>query len=173
MPDPSDISHGGGPVPKARRAARLAAVQAVFQWSATGNPIERILREFLTHRLPSPEGRDSYDGADTQYFADLARGVAADCEALDEVVGRALADGWSVDRLDRVLLAILRVGAFEITTRSDVPPRVAINEYVEIAKSFLEDRAASFVNGVLDRLGNTVRAEEMERRPGEEAAQSQ
>ena len=163
----------GGPVAKARRAARLAAVQAVFQWRATGNPIERILREFVTHRLPSPEGRDSYDGADTLYFADLVRGVVAGCDELDGAIGAALADGWSVERLDRVLLAILRVGAFEIMTRPDLPPRVAINEYVEITNSFLEPRASSFVNGVLDRLANTTRADEMESRPGEEAAQSQ
>ena len=91
MTVPADTEPVSSDVAKPRRAARLAAVQAIFQWRATENPVERVLREFLTHRLPSPEGRDSYDGADTEFFSDLVRGVATDHEDLDREISAVLA----------------------------------------------------------------------------------
>jgi N utilization substance protein B len=150
-----------------RRAARLAAVQAIYQMAATGAPAERVLAEFLRHRLPSPEARAAYEGADRTFFAEIVRGVATDRPHLDEVIGAVLAQDWTLDRLDRVLHAILRAGAYEISQRADIPARAVISEYVDVARSFFEGKEPGFVNGVLDRLARAVRPDEMGQRSGE------
>jgi len=149
-----------------RHAARVAAVQASYQIDATGTPASRVLAEFVEHRFPSPEARSTYAGADRAFFSELVRGAADERSRLDEVIEGALAEGWSAERIDRVLRAILRCGAFEIVCRIDIPPRVAINEYVEVARAFFEGDEPGFVNGVLDTIARKTRAADMEKKPG-------
>ena len=133
----------------ARRAARLAAVQAIYQLDMNAAQSNSVVAEFVTHRL----GRD----ADRALFADLVNGVADRLADLDRMIGEALVEGWTVERLETVLRAILRAGTYELVARADVPPRVAISEYVEIAHAFFAGREPGLVNGVLDRLARLLR----------------
>jgi N utilization substance protein B len=141
----------------ARRAARLAAVQALYQLDMTVGTAgaTAVVSEFVKHRL-EPH-------ADQPLFSDVVGGVAARVEEVDGVIGGALVEGWTVERLDMVLRAILRAGTYELMARPDVPPKVAISEYVEIAHAFFSGKEPGLVNGVLNRLAQ-------ERRPGELAA---
>jgi len=152
---------GRPPRTSGRRAARLAAVQALYQIDAGGGAVEQVLTEFVRHRIDSPEGEEAYAGADRALFADIVRGVSERREALDEMIGAALAEGWTLQRLDRVLRAILLAGAYEILARSDIPPRVVISEYVDLAHDFFDGREPAMVNGVLDRLAHVVRRDEL------------
>jgi N utilization substance protein B len=144
-----------------RHAARLAAVQAIYQIGAAGATVEQVLTEFVRHRIDAPEAKDSYAGADRALFADIVRGVDGRRAALDEMLAAALAENWTVDRLDRVLHAILLAGAYEIVARTDIPPRVVISEYIDLAHAFFDGREPAMVNGVLDRLAHVVRRDEM------------
>ena len=153
-----------------RHAARIAAVQAAYQVSSTGVPASKVLAEFVEHRLSSPEGQPVYAGADRAFFGELVRGVAAEKASLDEAIAAALASGWTIERVDRVLTAILRCGAFELLRRADIPPRAAITEYVEIARAFFEGEEPGFVNAVLDAIARKVRASEMGNKPRAKAA---
>lgn len=147
---------GGG-----RHAARLAAVQAIYQIGASGGGVEQVLTEFVRHRLESPEAKEAYSGADRALFADIVRGVSERRAALDEMIGSALAEGWTLARLDRVLHAILLAGAYELLVRTDIPPRVVISEYIDLAHAFFDGREPAMVNGVLDRLAHVVRRDEL------------
>lgn len=147
--------------PGGRRAARLAAVQAIYQLDAAGGAVEQVLTEFVRHRIESPEGEEAYAGADRALFADIVRGVVERRAALDEMLAAALAEGWTLVRLDRVLRAILLAGAYEIVARTDIPPRVVISEYIDLAHAFFDGREPAMVNGVLDRLAHVVRPDEL------------
>jgi len=149
-----------------RHAARIAAVQATYQIDATGMPASRVLAEFIEHRFSAPEARSTYGGADKEFFSELLRGAADQRSRLDGIIEESLAPGWSSERIDRVLYAILRCGAFEVVCRADVPPKVAINEYVEIARAFFEGDEPGFVNGVLDTIARKIRAVEMGNKSG-------
>jgi N utilization substance protein B len=145
----------GGSARSARRAARLAAVQALYQleMNDTDSSPKQVIAEFESMRLD--------DKADRELFADIVSGTMARIAELDAEIGRLLVEGWTVERLEAVLRAILRAGAYELVARLDVPPRVAINEYVEIAFSFFGGREPSLVNGVLDRLAKERREDEL------------
>jgi N utilization substance protein B len=152
--------------PKAQRrgAARLAAVQALYQIELTGAPPDRVLREFVTHRMggSTEAAADERVGeADRELFSALVRGATERRAELDAIVRSALAPGWSLERMDRVLRALLRAGAFELSARPETPARVAITEYVEVAHAFYEGREPGFVNGVLDKLARQLRPGEM------------
>lgn len=148
----------------ARRAARLAAVQALYQLDLVPGPVEAVIEEFVQHRLGGGDGESPTAAADRTMFAELVRGVAARQADLDAMIGANLAPGWTLGRLDRVLRAALRAGTFELLARPDIPARVAINEYVELAHSFFSGKEPGFVNGVLDRLAQQLRPDEVERR---------
>jgi len=153
----------GGPACAAgsrRGAARVAAVQALYQIDITGAPVATVLREFSDFRLEGGAG----DAVDRALFADVVRGAIDAGADLDAMIAPVLVEGWAMERLDRVLRAILRAGAYELSARRDVPPRVAINEYVNVAHAFFDGRESRIVNGVLDRLAHTLRAEEMAER---------
>jgi transcription antitermination protein NusB len=152
--------------PSKRHAARIAAVQAIYQIDATGMPADRVMAEFLKHRISSPEARSSYGDADPEFFSELVRGLSDERPKIDRAIEEALADGWTAERIDRVLHAILRCGAFEIVCRADIPPKVAINEYVAVARAFFEGDEPGFVNGVLDTIGRKTRAAEMGKSSG-------
>jgi len=154
-----------------RSAARLSAVQAIYQLDATSVPVNRIVTEFIQHRLSAPPEPIGGNPAGQEYFSEIVKGVAEERKALDTLIEGALAKGWSIERLDRVLHAILRCGAYEISMREDIPPRVAISEYVDIARAFFNGNEPGFVNGVLDSLARNQRADEMKARPGDAPAE--
>lgn len=161
-------------IPKPRRShqrgiARLAAVQALYQIDVTGTPVEEVVGEFVRYRLADADttgDEDNGGGAaagevDTELFLAIVRGANSEKTLLDEMIANSLASGWSVARMDKVLLAILRAGAWELFARRDVPPRVAITEYVDIAHAFFEGKEPGFVNGVMDKLAHVLRPEDM------------
>lgn len=144
-----------------RSVARLAAVQALYQMEVSGVGAEAVIREFTEHRFDRDLDRDvegsQLAAADEEFFAELVRGVIAHQAAVDRAVVRRLASGWKLERLDATVRAILRVGGFELSQRQDVPVEVAINEYVEIAKSFFEGPEPGFVNAALDGIARDER----------------
>lgn len=148
---------------KARSAARLAAVQALYQQHMEGTALAKLLDEFHQHRLGRTIDDDDFDGAEyadaeVPFFDDVVRGVDARRDEIDALVAGRLAAGWSLARLDKAMLQVLRAGAYELLARPDVPAAVAINEYVEVAKAFFDDGQAKFVNGILDAVAKDARA---------------
>jgi N utilization substance protein B len=142
---------------QARAAARLAAVQALYQLDMEGTAMALLLDEFHRHRLGAEIEGDQYARAETAFFDDVVRGVAARREEIDAILSERLAQGWSLERLDKTMLQILRAGAWELLARADVPTASAISEYVDVAHAFFEPREAKFVNGVLDAVAKAVR----------------
>jgi N utilization substance protein B len=140
-----------------RSAARLAAVQALYQMEVSSAGAEAVIREFSDHRFDRDVEDMALAQADEAFFADLVRGVVSHQKEVDLAVARRLATGWRLERLDATVRAILRAGAYELTHRSDVPVEVVIDEYVELAKSFFEGPEPGFVNGALDAVAQDVR----------------
>lgn len=148
---------------QARSAARLASVQALYQIQMEGTALARLLNEFHQHRLGCEVDDEDHEGevfadAEADFFDDIVSGVDARREEIDELLVGKLADGWTIARLDKTMLQILRAGAYELMARADVPTATAINEYVDVAKAFFDDREAKFVNGLLDAVGKDVRS---------------
>lgn len=142
---------------KARAAARLAAVQALYQLDMDATPLARLLDEFHRHRLGAEIEGDQYAAAEVPFFDAVVQGVAARREEIDALLEARLAEGWRLDRLDKTMLQVLRAGAWELLARADVPTGTAISEYVDVAHAFFEPREAKFVNGVLDAVAKAVR----------------
>lgn len=140
-----------------RSAARLGAVQALYQIELSGNRSETIIQEFLIHRLGQEYEGVRYAAADTDFFRDLVRGTDENRASLDERVAATLAADWPLDRLEAVIRAILRAGAYELSFRPDVPTGAVINEYVNVAHAFYGGSEPGFVNGVLDRMAREIR----------------
>jgi transcription antitermination protein NusB len=147
---------------KARAAARIAAVQALYQYEMEGTPLARLLDEFHMHRLGGEiddEVDDSqYAQAEVTFFDDVVKGAIARRDEIDAQLSARLAEGWKLERLDKTMLQILRAGAYELMARADVATGTAISEYVDVAHAFFEQREAKFVNGVLDAVAKTVRS---------------
>lgn len=137
----------------ARSASRLAAVQALYQVEMGNESVARVLKEFHDHRLGTEIEGETYIRADRNLFDDIVSGAWARREELDELIAGHLAEGWTLDRLDRPMRQILRAGVYELLARPDVPTAVVITEYVDVAHAFYEPREAAFVNGLLDRVG--------------------
>jgi len=142
---------------QARSAARLAAVQALYQQHMEQTALTKLLDEFHQHRLGREIEDDQYADADVDFFDDVVSGVDARRDEIDEKLTEKLADGWTIARLDKTMLQILRAGAYELMARADIKIGVVINEYVDVAKAFFDDREAKFVNGVLDAVAKAVR----------------
>ena len=142
---------------RARTVARLAAVQALYQMEIAGAGVEAVVREFSDHRFDGDLEGERLAEADEAFFAEVVRGVVEHQAVIDRAVARRLASGWRLERLDATLRAILRAGAFELAHRPDVPLEVAIDEYVEIGKSFFEGPEPGVINGVLDGIGRDAR----------------
>lgn len=142
----------------ARSAARLAAVQALYQNHMESTALARLLDEFHQHRLGREIEEVHYADADVDFFDDVVSGVIARRDEIDDRLTAKLADGWTVTRLDKTMLQILRAGSYELMARKDITIAVIINEYVDVAKAFFDDREAKFVNGVLDAVAKSVRA---------------
>ena len=143
--------------PSRRQSARLAAVQALYQWQEGQDEPSAIVDQFLTVRTGEVGEGGMRRDADKPLFRDVVEGTAAHKEELEQALTGALAKDWTWGRLDRLVRAILLAGAYELVHRKDVPARVAINEYVEIAHAFYDQREATFINSVLDRVAHEAR----------------
>ena len=158
--------------PKPRTVSRMAAVQALYQMDLAGTDASEVIAQFMAQAEPDEDGvipddtdsehSVSLEGADTTFFADIVKGVVRRQRDIDPLVDQQLRTGWRLVRVDSILRAILRGGVFELLERSDVPARVTINEYINIAKAFFEEDEPKVVNGVLDRIAHKVRAKEFE-----------
>jgi len=146
---------------QARSVARLAAVQALYQMEVSGSGVEAVIREFTEHRfdrdVPDTGEGTTLASADEAFFADLVRGVVGRQREIDAAIVKRLASGWKLERIDATVRAMLRAGGYELAHRPDVPTEVAIDEYVELAKSFFEGPEPGFVNGALDAVAQDVR----------------
>ena len=140
-----------------RSAARLAAVQALYQQEMEGTPTPRLIHEFHAHRLGATIGDVTYADAEESFFDDLVSGTSARLAEIDELITARLAKGWSLARLDKPMKALLRVGAYELLARVDVPVATVLTEYVDVAKAFYDKRETGFVNGLLDALAKVAR----------------
>ncbi len=140
------------PRSQARSAARLAAVQALYQQQMEGTALARLLDEFHQHRLGAEIEEVQFAEAEVAFFDDIVRGVDARRDEIDLQLSERLAQGWTLARLDKTMLQILRAGTYELIARADISKATAISEYVDVAKAFFDDREAKFVNGLLDAV---------------------
>jgi N utilization substance protein B len=143
---------------RSRSAARLAAVQALYQQEMEGTAMPRLLDEFHQHRLGKEIEDVRYADAEVSFFDDLVKGVDARRAEIDAAITARLADGWNLDRLDRPMRQVLRCGTYELIARIDVPTATVISEYVDVADAFYDKREKGFVNGLLDAVAKAVRA---------------
>jgi N utilization substance protein B len=143
---------------RSRSAARLAAVQALYQREMEKVPLPKLLHEFHHHRLGATIEGVEYEEAEVDFFDDVVSGVDAREAELDGLVAARLPDGWPLHRLDRPMRQILRAGAYELKARIDVPTASVISEYVDVAKAFYGRKEAGFVNAVLDAVAKDVRS---------------
>lgn len=142
---------------KFRSAARLAAVQALYQKDMEGTPLPMLLREFHQHRLGQTIDDVTYVEAERDFFDDVVAGVDKRRGEIDLLIEGRLAKDWSMTRLDKPMLQILRAGAYELMARIDVPTGTVISEYVDVAKAFYDKRESGFVNGLLDAIAKELR----------------
>lgn len=151
------------PLPLApRSAARVAAVQALYQMDLAGTDLTDVIAEFSVLRFGAKAEDETLKDADVAYFTDLLKGVVRRQREIDPMIDQQLAQGWRLNRIDSILRAILRAGVFELLERSDVPARVVITEHVNVAHAFLADDEPKVVNGVLDKLARRLRPKEFE-----------
>src|ERR1700742_5103465 len=149
-----------------RSASRLAAVQALYQMDLAATPLNDILAEFESHWIGREVEGSQYLPAEAAFFQSVVRGVRDDQRALDPVIDKALSGGWPLKRVEALLRAVLRAGVFELSSRSDVPARVVVAEYVDVANAFLDRDETGMVNAVLDQLARQLRAAEFGRAAG-------
>ena len=142
---------------QSRSAARLAAVQALYQQEMEGTTLPRLLDEFHQHRLGKTIEDVEYADAEVAFFDDVVRGVDARRGEIDAAITKRLSAGWNLARLDRPMRAILRAGTYELLARADVPTKSVISEYVDVADAFYDKRETGFVNGLLDAVAKDVR----------------
>lgn len=141
-----------------RGAARLAAVQALYQMDVTGAGLLEVVAEYESFRLGKEVDGALYREADPQWFRSILSGVVENQKTIDPVIRKALPESWPLSRLDSTLRAILRAGVYEIREKADVPVAVIVSEYVDIAKAFYDGDEPGLVNAVLDRIARRLRA---------------
>jgi len=146
-----------------RGAARLAAVQALYQMEIAGTGLNDILAEFEKHWLGREIEGAQYLPAEAAFFRELVTGVLREQRSLDPLLDRALAQGWPLKRIEAILRAVLRAGAYELSHRKDVPARVVVAEYVDIANAFVDKEETGMVNAVLDQIARQSRDGELAR----------
>ncbi len=157
MSDSPDSSKPLAPRP----AARLAAVQALYQMDIAQTDLNAVIGEFISLRFGDEAEDATLQDADRDFFSGIVKGVVRRQREIDPVIDRQLAEGWRLTRIDSILRAILRAATFELIERTDVPVRVVINEYVNVARAFFDADEPRVVNGVLDKLARRYRATEM------------
>ena len=156
----SIASKGGEPrAANKRGAARLAAVQALYQMDVAGTGVLEIAAEYEAHRLGKEVDGATYREADAQWFRAILSGVVENQKVVDPIIRHSLTEDWPLSRLDSTLRAILRAGVYELMQRKDVPVAVIVSEYVDIAKAFSSEDEPKLVNAVLDRVSRRVRGE--------------
>lgn len=143
---------------QSRSAARLGAVQALYQQEMEDISLPALLREFHAHRLGAVIEDEEFAEAETEFFDDIVSGVDARREEIDTLIAGKLASGWTLDRLDKPQKQILRAGAYELLARADIPVATVISEYLDVADAFYDKREKSFVNGLLDAIAKQVRS---------------
>jgi len=144
-----------------RGSARLSAVQALYQLDIGGAGVTETVAEYENFRLGRELDGEKYLEADAAWFRGIVGGVYRDQKSIDPIIHDALTDDWPLSRIDSTLRAILRAAVFELINRKDVNAKVIVSEYVEVAKAFFGDDEPGMVNGVLDRVGRDLRADEM------------
>ena len=142
---------------KSRSAARLAAVQALYQLEMEGTPLHLLLHEFHEHRLGATIEDVTYAEAEQNFFDDVVSGVDRRRAEIDGLISARLSSGWTLDRLDKPMRQILRAGTYELLARQDGATGTVISEYVDVAHAFYYKREAGFVNGLLDGVSKDVR----------------
>ena len=142
---------------QSRSAARLAAVQALYQLEMEGSAVAPLLHQFHEHRLGATIEGATYAEAEQGFFDDVVKGVDARRGEIDKLIVGKLAEGWALERLDRPMRAILRAGTYELIARPDVPMASVISEYVDVAKAFYDKKESGFVNGLLDAVAKDAR----------------
>jgi N utilization substance protein B len=143
-----------------RAAARLAAVQALYQMEVADKGLNDILAEFEAHWIGREVEGAQYKPAELSFFRDILSGVLADQHAIDRALDDALSQGWPLKRVEALMRAILRAGLYELKAKPDVPARVAIKEYVDVAAAFFGKEEAGMINAVLDALARQSRPQE-------------
>lgn len=142
---------------QARAAARLSAVQALYQFEMEGTSLPVLLDEFHRHRMGMEIDEAQFAKGDIKFFDDVVKGTIARRDEIDELLSTKLTDTWSLDRLDKTMLQILRACTYELVARPDVPTGAAISEYLDVCHAFFHEREAKFANGVLDAVAKSVR----------------
>jgi N utilization substance protein B len=145
-----------------RSAARLAAVQALYQMDVAQTDLNEVIGEFCDHRLSSDMDGAEFNEIDLVFFRDILSGIVREQKSIDPLLNDQLAEGWRLSRIDSILRAILRSGAYELQNRADIPAKVIINEYVDVAHAFFTEDEPGVVNGILDQIAKTTRGQEME-----------
>jgi transcription antitermination protein NusB len=143
-----------------RSAARLAASQALYQMEIADKGLNDILAEFEAHWLGQEIEGDAYAPADLVFFRDVVSGVQRDQLPIDRALDDTLAKGWPLRRVEALMRAILRAAFYELRSRPDVPARVAVTEYVDVAAAFFGPEESGMINAVLDALARQTRPAE-------------
>ncbi|UGV26429.1 transcription antitermination factor NusB [Rhodopseudomonas boonkerdii] len=146
-----------------RGAARLAAVQALYQMDVGGTGINEVLAEFESFWIGSEVEGEQYLPAEGAFFRDVVSGVLRDQKQLDPLIDDVLSRGWPLARVEAILRAVMRAGAYELQHRKDIPGRVIVSEYVDVAHAFVERDETGMVNAVLDQIGRQYRPDEFAR----------
>jgi len=150
--------------PGARRsAARLAGIQALYQMDIAGTDLQDIVQQFTIHHFDDQEDVQTIVKLDATFFTELLQGVVRRQLDIDPIVDEQLATGWRLVRIDSIVRAILRAALFELLERPDVPVRVVINEYIDVAHAFFDGDEPRVVNGILHNLAERYRAHEMKK----------
>jgi transcription antitermination protein NusB len=142
---------------RSRSAARLAAVQALYQLDMEKSGIAKLLAEFHAHRLGMAIDDDQYADAEVDFFDDIVSGVDARRTEIDALIESKLGEQWKMSRLDKTMLQILRAGTYELIARPDVPKATVIGEYIDVAHAFFDEKDTKFANGLLDSVARDVR----------------
>jgi N utilization substance protein B len=160
-----------------RGAARLAAVQALYQMDLTSAKLMEVVTEFENYRLgkevDADSGPDVYRESDPQWFRAILSGVLASQKKIDPIIQNTLPSDWPLSRVETLLRSILRAGVWELLAKKDVPAKVIINEYLDVTKAFFEEDEYKLVNGLLDRVARKHREELLELPSGPEDETSQ
>lgn len=146
-----------------RGAARLAAVQALYQMDIAATSLADILAEYESHWLGGEVEGSQYLPAEAAFFRDIVTGTVREQRKLDPLIDAALSAGWPLKRVEALLRAVLRAGAFELDQRSDIPARVIVSEYVDVANAFVDRDETGMINAVLDTLARQLRNAEFDR----------
>ncbi len=159
--------HRPKPTGRPRTGARVAAVQALFQSEHTGESAETVAQQFIRHRIGAGEAiaQEAFeDGrvplANVPLFEAILKAAATRSEQADAEIRAHLSKDWTLERLDPVLRALLRAAAAELLNGAEPPARVVINEYLDVARGFLDEETCRFANGVLDAMAHALRGAE-------------